>query len=187
MGIIAEKVECKHDTAYPFPRFWNLDFVSKRSILRFCSMSLYLFFSVSAKSATDVVSKVFTLTLLFKTNMIPIVFLKRLEKIGRLFVHCLKDFPNLKRIIYWSYTVIFVPQKTIWMGNNSRWWSKNISSRLQANVYIRKLTVSDNVCSAIGTTSSKIPALYRYTETIPKISLISTVVQRWSHEDVFAR
>ena len=46
---------------------------------------------------------------------------------------------------------------------------------------------SDNVCSAIGTTLNKTPALYRYTEIIPKMFLISTVAQRCSHEDVFAK
>ena len=58
---------------------------------------------------------------------------------------------------------------------------------LQANLYVRKMTVSDNVYSAIETTVTKTPALYRYTEIIPKTFLISTGVQSWSHEDVFTR
>ena len=49
------------------------------------------------------------------------------------------------------------------------------------------MTVSDNVYSAIETTLNKTPALYSYTEIIPKTFLISTVVQSWSHEDVFTR
>ena len=48
---------------------------------------------------------------------------------------------------------------------------------LQANLYVRKMTVSDNVYSAIETTLTKTPALYRYTEIIPKTFLLSTGVQ----------
>ena len=57
---------------------------------------------------------------------------------------------------------------------------------MQANLYIRKMTVSD-VYSGIETTLSKTPALYRYTEIIPETYLVSRGVQSWSHEDPFIR
>ena len=58
---------------------------------------------------------------------------------------------------------------------------------MQASLYVRKLIVSDNAYSAIETTLTKTPALYRYTEIIPKTFLISFGVRTWSHEDVFSR
>ena len=57
----------------------------------------------------------------------------------------------------------------------------------QANLYVRKMTAADNVYTAIETTFTKMPALYRYTEIIPKTFLVSSAVQSWDQEDVFNR
>ena len=57
----------------------------------------------------------------------------------------------------------------------------------QANLYVRKMTVSENVYSAIESTLTKTPAIYRYTEIIPKTFLVSTVSKSWNHEDIFNR
>ena len=57
----------------------------------------------------------------------------------------------------------------------------------QANLYVRKMTVSEQVFIAIEKTLTKSPALYRYTEVIPKTFLIPTGSRSWSKEDVFSR
>ena len=46
----------------------------------------------------------------------------------------------------------------------------------QVILYVRKLTVADNVYTAIESTLTKMPALYRYTETLSKSSPVSTIV-----------
>ena len=56
---------------------------------------------------------------------------------------------------------------------------------IQASLYGRKMTLSDNVYSAIETTLTKTPALSCYTKIIPETFLISTEVQKGSHVDVF--
>ena len=58
---------------------------------------------------------------------------------------------------------------------------------MQANLYVRKITVGENVYSTIENTLTKTLALYRYTEMIPKTVLISTELQSWSHEGLFSR
>ena len=58
---------------------------------------------------------------------------------------------------------------------------------LQANLYVRKMTVTENVYSAIENTLTKTPAIYRYTEIIPKTFLVSTGSKSWNHEDIFNR
>ena len=58
---------------------------------------------------------------------------------------------------------------------------------MQTNFYVRKARVGENVYSAFETILSKTPALYRYTDIIPRTFLISTVVQSWCHKDVFTR
>ena len=57
----------------------------------------------------------------------------------------------------------------------------------QANLYVRKMTVSEQVFIAIEKTLTKTPALYRYTEVLPKTFLIPTGSRNWSKEDVFSR
>ena len=66
--------------------------------------------------------------------------------------------------------------------------SKNYKIEIsQANLYVRKMTVSENVYSAIGSTLTKTPAIYRYTEIIPKTFLVSTGSKSWNNEDIFNR
>ena len=54
-----------------------------------------------------------------------------------------------------------------------------------ANLFIRKRTVSDNVVGAIEKTLMKTPAIYRYSEVITKTLLATTGQQSWKHEDIF--
>ena len=42
----------------------------------------------------------------------------------------------------------------------------------QANLYVRKMTLTENAYSAIGTTLAKTTARYRYTEIVPRTVLI---------------
>lgn len=58
---------------------------------------------------------------------------------------------------------------------------------MQAYLYVRKMTVTEDVYSAIETTLTKTPAIYRFTEVIPKTFLISRDVRSWDHEDIFNR
>ena len=57
----------------------------------------------------------------------------------------------------------------------------------QANVYVRKMTVSEQVFTAIEKTLTKTAALYRYIEVLPKTFLIPTGSRSWSKEDVFSQ
>ena len=57
----------------------------------------------------------------------------------------------------------------------------------QAKLYVRKMTVSEQVFIAIEKTLTKTPALYQYTEVLPKTFLIPTGSRSWSKEDVFSR
>ena len=57
----------------------------------------------------------------------------------------------------------------------------------QANLYVRKMTGSENVYSAIESTLTKTPAIYRYTKIKPKTLLDSTGSKLWNHEDIFNR
>ena len=56
---------------------------------------------------------------------------------------------------------------------------------IEANLYMRKMTLNDDVISAIENTSS--PASYPYLETITKTFLASTGLEIWKQEDVFSR
>ena len=60
-------------------------------------------------------------------------------------------------------------------------------SLTQANLHVRKMTVSDNVFTAIETTLTKMPAIYRYTEIIPKTFIMSNNSSSWNQEDIFNR
>ena len=57
----------------------------------------------------------------------------------------------------------------------------------QANLYVRKMTVSEQVFIAIEKTLTKTSALYRYTEVLPKTFLTPTGSRSWSKEDFFSR
>ena len=57
----------------------------------------------------------------------------------------------------------------------------------EANLFIRKMRVSDNVVGAIVKTLLKTPAIYRYNEVITKTFLATTGQQSWKHEDIFTK
>ena len=57
----------------------------------------------------------------------------------------------------------------------------------EANLYVRKMTVSDSVISAIEKTLLKTPAMYRYNEVIPKSFLAQAGQRSWKHEDIFTK
>ena len=56
---------------------------------------------------------------------------------------------------------------------------------VEANLYVRKMTLNDTVVSAITLLSS--PASYPYLETLTKTFLASTGLHSWKQEDIFAR
>ena len=53
----------------------------------------------------------------------------------------------------------------------------------QATLFVNKVTVSDNIYSAIETTISKTPLVYRYTEIITKTFLTFTGSKSWDQKD----
>ena len=58
----------------------------------------------------------------------------------------------------------------------------------EANLFIRKMTVSVNVVGAIEKTLLlKTPAIYRYNEVITKTFLATTGRQSWKNEDIFTK
>ena len=58
---------------------------------------------------------------------------------------------------------------------------------LEANLYVRKMTVTDHVLSAIESTLLKTPANYPYQEEITKTFLATAGQRSWQQEDIFAR
>ena len=58
---------------------------------------------------------------------------------------------------------------------------------VEANLYVRKMTLNDDVVSAIEKTLLKSPASYLYLETLTKTFLASTGLHSWKQEDIFAR
>ena len=58
---------------------------------------------------------------------------------------------------------------------------------MEANLYVRKVTVADHVLTAIEKILLKTPAVYRYTEVLPRTFLATTGVSSWSHEDIFSK
>ena len=66
--------------------------------------------------------------------------------------------------------------------------AKNYKVKIdEANLFIRKMTETDNVVGAIEKTLLKIPAIYRYNEVITKTFLVTTGQQSWKHEDIFTK
>ena len=57
----------------------------------------------------------------------------------------------------------------------------------EANLYVRKMTVTDSVLSSIEKALLKNPAIYNYIEVLPRTFLAITGVQSWRQEDVFAK
>ena len=58
---------------------------------------------------------------------------------------------------------------------------------VEANLYVRKMTLNDDVVSAMEKTLLTIPASYPYLETVTKTFLASTGCHSWKQEDIFAR
>ena len=58
---------------------------------------------------------------------------------------------------------------------------------LEANLYVRKMTLNDDVMSAIEKTLLSSPASYPYFETITKTFLASAGLHSWKQEDIFSR
>ena len=56
---------------------------------------------------------------------------------------------------------------------------------LQANLYVRKMTVTGHVLSAIESTLLKIPANYPYQKEITKTFLATAGQRSWQQEDIF--
>ena len=57
----------------------------------------------------------------------------------------------------------------------------------EANLYVRKMILNDDVVSAIEKTLLTSPASYPYLETLTKTFLASTGLHSWKQEDIFAR
>ena len=58
---------------------------------------------------------------------------------------------------------------------------------VEANLYVRKMTLNDDVVSAIENTLLTSPASYPNFETLTKTILVSNVLHSWKQEDIFAR
>ena len=58
---------------------------------------------------------------------------------------------------------------------------------VEANLYVRKTTLNDDVVSAIEKTLLSSPASYPFLETLTKTLLASTGLHSWKQEDIFAR
>ena len=58
---------------------------------------------------------------------------------------------------------------------------------LEANLYVRKMTLNDDVMSAIEKTLLSSPASYPYFKTITKTFLASAGLHSWKQEDIFSR
>ena len=66
--------------------------------------------------------------------------------------------------------------------------AKNYKVKIdEANLFVRKMTVSDNVVGAIEKTLLKTPAMYRYNEVITKTFLATSGQRSWKHEDIFTK
>ena len=58
---------------------------------------------------------------------------------------------------------------------------------VEANLYVRKMTVNDDVLWAIEKTLLTSPAYYPYLETLTKTFLASSGLHSWKQEDIVAR
>ena len=58
---------------------------------------------------------------------------------------------------------------------------------IESNLYVRKMTLNDDVVSAIEKTLLSSPASYLYLETITKTFLAFIGLQSWKQEDVLIR
>ena len=58
---------------------------------------------------------------------------------------------------------------------------------IEANLYVRKMTIADHVLTAIEKTLLKKRAVYRYTKELPRTFLATTGIRSWSHENIFSK
>ena len=58
---------------------------------------------------------------------------------------------------------------------------------VEANLYVRKMTLNDTVVSAIDKTLLSSLASYPYLETLTKTFLASKGLHSWKQEDIFVR
>ena len=66
--------------------------------------------------------------------------------------------------------------------------NKHYKSRIvEANLYVRKMTIADLVLTAIEKILLKTPGVYRYKEVLPRTFLATTGIISWSHEDIFSK
>ena len=66
--------------------------------------------------------------------------------------------------------------------------AKNYKVKIdEANLFVRKMTVSDNFVGAIEKTLLKTPAMYRYNEVIKKTFPATAGQRSWKHEDIFTK
>ena len=102
---------------------------------------------------------------------------------------CCRFFLMWKTISNWSYPENFLPKISRWFCYY-KWsgWKKLQSRSWKVNLFVRKMTVSDNLVGAIEKkTLLRTPAMYRYNEVITKTFLATTVQQSWKHEDIFTK
>lgn len=57
----------------------------------------------------------------------------------------------------------------------------------EANIYVRKMIVAEDVVTAIGSVLEKTPSIYRYNEVISKTFLAPAGGRSWKKEDIFSR
>ena len=57
----------------------------------------------------------------------------------------------------------------------------------EAKLYVREMTVADPVLTTIEETLLKTPAVYRYTEVLPRTFVATTGMRSLSHEDIFSK
>ena len=66
--------------------------------------------------------------------------------------------------------------------------TKHYTVRIRdANIYVRKMTVSENVVASIERVLLKTPAIYKYSEGVPRSFIIPSGQNSWKHEDVFMK
>ena len=58
---------------------------------------------------------------------------------------------------------------------------------VSANLFVRKMTVTDTVFTSIERALLKSPAIYEYTEVLPKTFVIPAGQNSWKHEDIYMK
>ena len=52
-------------------------------------------------------------------------------------------------------------------------------------VFSQEWQGTESIYTAIETTLTKLPAIYRFPQTVPKTFIVTTRGIRWNHEDIF--